>query len=62
MTKSNKGTVEAPGKNAAQKRELNRSILWQGWGILLAMLAFKLNRKGEELVKADRKEHLSDML
>jgi len=31
MTRSAKGTVEAPGKNVAQKRGLNRSIRNTGW-------------------------------
>ncbi|MDF3145320.1 MULTISPECIES: transposase [unclassified Streptomyces] len=34
MTRSAKGTVAEPGKNVAQKRGLNRSILAQGWGLL----------------------------
>lgn len=33
MSKSAKGTVEAPGTNVAQKSGLNRAILDQGWGV-----------------------------
>ncbi len=41
MTRSAKGTVENPGKNVAQKRGLNRSILEQGWGMFRQRLADK---------------------
>lgn len=34
MTRSAKGTVEAPGTNLRQKAGLNRAILAQGWGML----------------------------
>lgn len=36
MTRSAKGTVEAPGSNVRAKAGLNRSILAQGWGLLRA--------------------------
>ncbi|MFD2348481.1 transposase [Nonomuraea ferruginea] len=32
MTRSASGTIEAPGRNVAQKSGLNRSILDAGWG------------------------------
>ena len=41
MTRSAKGTVESPGKNVAQKRGLNRSILAQGWGMFRQRLTDK---------------------
>ena len=41
MTRSAKGTVENPGKNVAQKRGLNRSILVQGWGMFRQRLTDK---------------------
>ncbi|MHB1903429.1 MAG: RNA-guided endonuclease InsQ/TnpB family protein [Ferrimicrobium sp.] len=41
MTRSAKGTVENPGKNVAQKRGLNRSILEQGWGMFRQRLTDK---------------------
>ena len=34
MTRSARGTAEKPGKNVAQKRGLNRSILSQRWGAI----------------------------
>ncbi|MDL2082256.1 transposase [Streptomyces sp. GXMU-J15] len=34
MTRSAKGTVDAPGRNVRAKSGLNRSILAQGWGLL----------------------------
>lgn len=42
MTKSAKGTVDAPGTNVAQKRGLNRSILEQGWQMFETMLEYKM--------------------
>ena len=41
MTKSAAGTIEKPGKNVAQKRGLNRSILAQGWGMFRTRLEQK---------------------
>ena len=41
MTRSAKGTVEAPGKQVKQKSGLNRSILASGWGSLERKLAYK---------------------
>ena len=41
MTKSAKGTTEAPGKNVKQKTGLNRSILRSVWGKLEQCLAYK---------------------
>ena len=41
MTKSAKGTVEAPGKQVKQKSGLNRAILASGWGSLERKLAYK---------------------
>ncbi len=42
MAKSAKGTEEKPGKNVAQKSGLNKAILEQCWGLLAALLAYKL--------------------
>jgi len=53
MTRSAAGTAEAPGRNVAQKRGLNRSILEQGWGIFEAMLVYKLAERGGTLIKVD---------
>ncbi len=41
MTRSAKGTVEAPGKNVRQKAGLNRGILANGWGQLVTRLEQK---------------------
>ena len=46
MTKSAKGTIELPGKNVAQKRGLNRSVLNEGWFALLEMLSYKMVEHG----------------
>lgn len=46
MSRSAAGTVEQPGKNVAQKRGLNRSILDQGWGMFRTMLGYKMADKG----------------
>lgn len=51
MTRSARGTVEAPGQNVAQKAGLNRSILGIGWYALERMLAYKLEETGGTLVK-----------
>lgn len=50
MSKSSAGTVEKPGKNVAQKRGLNRSIVQQGWGILFQQLLYKANWYGSLFV------------
>ncbi len=42
MVQSAKGTEENPGKNVAQKSGLNKAILEQCWGLLAALLAYKL--------------------
>jgi putative transposase len=49
MTASASGTVANPGKNVAQKRGLNRSILNVGWHQIETMLFYKANR----VVKVD---------
>lgn len=49
MTRSAKGTIEAPGRRVAQKRGLNRAILNVGWHQIETMLAYKAAR----LVKVD---------
>jgi putative transposase len=50
MTESAKGTVENPGKNVAQKKGLNRAILAMGWTMFVAMLRYKLEMKGGQLI------------
>lgn len=51
MTASAAGTIEEPGRNVAQKRGLNRSILNQGWGQFEQMLAYKLEATGGTLIR-----------
>ncbi|MEU3167921.1 transposase [Streptosporangium sp. NPDC006930] len=41
MTRSAKGTLEAPGRNVRQKAGLNRGVLAAGWGQLVARLEQK---------------------
>ncbi|GHE25995.1 IS element transposase [Streptosporangium violaceochromogenes] len=41
MTRSARGTLAAPGRNVAQKAGLNRGILANGWGRLVARLEQK---------------------
>ncbi|MFI7609918.1 RNA-guided endonuclease InsQ/TnpB family protein [Nonomuraea terrae] len=50
MTRSASGTVEAPGRNVAQKSGLNRNILDAGWGVFLTILSHKAERAGRELI------------
>ena len=49
MTRSAKGTVEAPGKNVRQKAGLNRGILGTGW----TGLARNLGYKAANLIEVD---------
>lgn len=49
MTSSAKGTIEEPGKNVAQKSGLNKAILNEGWGMFVALLAYKMTEEGGAL-------------
>ena len=51
MTKSAKGTLDKPGKNVAQKRGLNRSILSQRWGAINQKLEYKSRWYGRQFVR-----------
>lgn len=51
MTRSAKGTVEAPGRNVQQKAGLNREILNKGWGGFLLALQNAARYTGTEIVK-----------
>lgn len=51
MSRSAKGTTEAPGRNVAAKSGLNRSILDRGWSAFATMLRYKLADRGGELVE-----------
>ena len=53
MSKSASGTLEQQGRNVKAKSGLNKSILDQGWSMLLDMLAYKQQWRGGLLVKVD---------
>lgn len=53
MTRSAKGTQDAPGRNVAAKAGLNRSILAVGWSALASRLEHALTRRGGILEKVD---------
>ena len=53
MSKSAKGSAEAPGRNVKAKSCLNRSILDQGWSMFATMLRYKLAERGGQLVEVD---------
>ena len=53
MTRSGRGTTEAPGRNVRAKRGLNRSILEQAWGQILAQLDYKAAWAGRRVVRVD---------
>ena len=55
MTRSAKGSIEEPGKNAAQKRGLNKSINEQTWSLLTQQLTYKAEYAGRQFVKMDLK-------
>jgi putative transposase len=50
MSKSAKGTTEAPGRNVAAKSGLNKAILDQGWGAFRRMLEYKQQWRGGEVI------------
>jgi transposase len=49
MTRSAKGTADAPGRNVAQKAGLNRAILDSGWGLFAARLDHKAAGRVEKV-------------
>lgn len=51
MTRSAKGTVEAPGVNVKQKSGLNRAILDQGWTQILTLLTYKADQAGARVIR-----------
>ena len=51
MTRSARGTVEAPGRNVAQRSGLNSSIHDSGWGEIRCQLLYKLDRSGGRLIE-----------
>ena len=55
MSKSASRTPENQGKNVKAKSGLNKSILDQGWSMLVGMLEYKQQWRGGLLVKVDPK-------
>jgi putative transposase len=49
MTRSARGTAEAPGQNVRQKAGLNRGILRSGWGLLVRRLEDKAPGRVEKV-------------
>jgi putative transposase len=49
MTRSARGTVEAPGRKMRRKAGLNRRILASGWGLLVARLKHKAQGRIDEV-------------
>ena len=52
MTRSANGTIEAPGRNVAQKSGLNREIRRSGWGLLVRRLEDKAPGRVEKVPPA----------
>jgi putative transposase len=50
MTRSARGTAEAPGSGVRQKAGLNREILDRGWGLLGGMIAWKAAWSGKRVI------------
>lgn len=55
MSRSAKGTPEAPGRNVKAKAGLNKSILDQGWSMFVGQLEYKLAWQRGALIKVDPK-------
>ena len=53
MSKSASGTLENKGRNVKAKSGLNKSILDQGWGMMIDMLEYKQHWQGGELIKVN---------
>jgi putative transposase len=51
MTKSGRGTVDAPGRKVRQKSGLNRAILDKGWGLVIKQLRYKCPQYGSVLME-----------
>ncbi|MGO3281430.1 MAG: RNA-guided endonuclease InsQ/TnpB family protein [Psychrobacter sp.] len=53
MSKSASGSMEKKGKNVKAKSGLNKSILDQGWGMMVDMLEYKQQWRGGLLIKVN---------
>lgn len=51
MSRSAKGTADAPGRNVKAKAALNRSILDKGWSTFATLLRYKLGDRGGSLIE-----------
>ena len=60
LTRSAKGTEEAPGTNVNAKAGLNREILSQNWSLLFSQLEYKAEWAGREYVEVDPKHTSQD--
>ena len=56
MSRSAKGTVDAPGRRVRQKAGLNREILSAGFGMAHPMLAYKAEEAGTRLHLGDTRQ------
>lgn len=52
MTRSARGTVDAPGRNVRAKAGLNRAVLANGWGVLVSRLEQKAPGRVERIPAA----------
>jgi len=53
LSRSAKGTVDAPGKNVKQKAALNRAILDCGWSDFLFKLTYKVGKTAGTVIKVN---------
>lgn len=60
LTRSAKGTEEAPGTNVNAKAGLNREVLAQDWSLLRSQLRYKAAWAGREYVEVDPKHTSQD--
>ena len=60
MTRSGKGSVEAPGRRVRAKAGLNREILASGWGILIMRLEDKAPGRVEKINPAYTSQRCSE--
>lgn len=60
MTRSARGTIDAPGRNVAAKSGLNRAILTQGWGKFASYLEYKAPGRVEAVAPAYTSQRCSE--
>jgi putative transposase len=59
MTRSARGTIDAPGKNVRAKTGLNRAIMSSGWGLLVRRLEDKAPGRVQKINPACTSERCS---